>query len=51
MRHRILFSVLALALMTGCSGSKDAAQFHIGLQLYSVRQDLQRDYRKGRQQK
>ena len=45
MRHKILFSVLALALMTGCSGSKDAAQFHIGLQLYSVRQDLQRDFR------
>ena len=45
MRHKILFSVLALALMTGCFGSKDAAQFHIGLQLYSVRQDLQRDFR------
>lgn len=46
MRHSILFSVLAAAaLVTGCSGSKDAPGFQIGLQLYSVRQDLQKDFR------
>ena len=41
-----LFLLLAFlgTLLTGCSGKKDTPEFRIGIQLYSVRQDLARDF-------
>ena len=44
MKKLFLFLAFSLALFTGCSSKKDSDGFHIGIQLYSVRQDLSRDF-------
>ena len=42
MRIRLLFVALMLTLLSGCA--RDEKPFHIGIQLYSVRGDLQQDF-------
>ena len=44
MKKLLLLLAFSVALFTGCSGKKDSQEFHIGFQLYSVRQDLARDF-------
>ena len=44
MRRLILLCFVALGLLAACSGAPDAGQFKTGLQLYSVRQDLESDF-------
>lgn len=44
MRRLILLSFIAIGLLAACSGAPDAGQFRTGLQLYSVRQDLEADF-------
>ena len=45
MKPLLLFSVLAAGLLISCSGPKSKSSIQIGFQLYSVRQDLEKDLR------
>ena len=45
MKPLLLFSVLAAGLLISCSGPKRTSSMQIGFQLYSVRQDLEKDLR------
>ena len=45
MKYRIAIVLFTLGLLAGCTGPKEDGRLPVGLQLYSVRDELRRDFR------